>query len=57
MDYYGVIAVFIVGAASGVPAYEALGLRACLVCSGLLLVSFVLLTVKAGRGKGDGGPR
>ncbi|WP_251447515.1 YoaK family protein [Vermiculatibacterium agrestimuris] len=57
VDYYGVIAVFIVGAASGVPAYEVLGLRACLVCSGLLLVSFVLLTVKAGRGKGDGGPR
>lgn len=52
MDYYGVITVFIIGAASGVPAYGALGLKASLVCAGLLLASFVLLTVKAGREKG-----
>lgn len=51
--YYGVIAAFIAGAALGAPVCAALGLRAVLVCAGLLAVCFVLLTAEERKRRGE----
>lgn len=47
--YYGIILVFIGGAALGAVSCNAFGRRAALVCAGILLASFALLTLRTDR--------
>lgn len=46
LRYYGIIVVFIVGAALGALAVAGFGQRATLWCVGLLAVAFLLLTIR-----------
>lgn len=47
--YYGIIAVFIAGAALGALTCGALGRRAALVCAGILLMGFAILSLRGER--------
>lgn len=47
--YYGIIVVFIVGAVLGALTCGALGRKAALVCAGILLVGFLILSLRGER--------